>query len=215
VSFVGLNERFRREWKASGYPLGNGSAAVVPPPRKGFKRLYYLTEPDHALSNIVFGRLKISRFSELNDPFELLGANFGNKALRHVVRAHKDDFDKEHGLICFSEDWIDPVLWSHYADKHRGVALGFDVDEVIAKPVSYKSVRLKEKLPVGATTITPSLADILTYIKFESWKYEREWRVLTELKNTEREGSLYFMPHNKMMKLACMQFASQEAKRYR
>jgi hypothetical protein len=174
---MGLNDRFRKQWKAAGYLYGNGSAAVVPPPRNGFKRLYYLTGADHAVSNIVFGRIKISRFSELNDPFELLGANFGNKTIRQVVRDHKQDFDNKYGLVCFSEDWVDPVLWSHYAMKHSGVALGFDVDEKIALQVSYQSRRLRENLPKGATSITRSLAKLLICTKFESWAYEREWRI--------------------------------------
>ena len=71
---MGLNRQFRCEWKAPGYPTGNGSAVAVRPPRKGLKRLYYLTSPEQAISNIVFKRIKVSRFSELNDPFELLGA---------------------------------------------------------------------------------------------------------------------------------------------
>lgn len=195
---MGLNDRFRPEWKAAGYPFGNGSAAVVPPPEKGYKRLYYLTGPDHAISNIVFKRIKVSRFSELKDPFELLGANFANKDLRRIVRAHKDDLDSQYGLICFSEGWIDPVLWSH---KHRGVALGFDVDTLIAKQVSYQSARLREKLPTGTSDITPMLTELLICTKYESWKYEREWRILAPLKKANQEGHLYFSPYNIRLKL--------------
>jgi hypothetical protein len=97
--------------------------------QRPFKRLYYLTGPDHAISNIVFGRIKLSRFVELNDPFELLGTNFGHKETRSAVRKYKADVNENFGLVCLSEDWIDPVLWSHYASKHRGVALGLGVSK--------------------------------------------------------------------------------------
>jgi hypothetical protein len=70
-----LTEKFRAGWKDAGYTRGCGSMRAAPPPANGFKRLYYLTGPDHAVSNIVFSRIKLSRFADLNDPFELLGTN--------------------------------------------------------------------------------------------------------------------------------------------
>jgi hypothetical protein len=141
-----LNELLRKEWKAAGYERGHGSDAVLPPAPHGFKRLYYLTASEFALSNIVFGRLKISRFSELNDPFELLAQKFDDKERTKLVRAHKDEFNMNNGIICFSADWTDPVLWSHYAAKHKGVALGFDVAMDLVSEVQYSSSRLKEPL---------------------------------------------------------------------
>lgn len=196
-----LNQRLRKQWKAAGYERGHGSDAVLPPPPPDFKRLYYLTEPEHAISNIVFGRVKISRFSELNDPFELLGQNFGDQDMRKLVRNHKNEFNEQKGIICFSADWTDPVLWSHYAARHKGVALGFNVEALLAKEVQYSSARLKLKMPKGTKSITPKLADLLICTKFESWSYEREWRLLCDLTNWENEGGLYFMPFSKSLKL--------------
>lgn len=198
---MALNEKLRKLWKAAGYERGHGSDAVCPPAPAGFKRLYYLTGPEHAVSNIVFGRLKISRFSELNDPFELLGQNFADRAVREIVREHKHEFNEQKGVICFSEDWVDPVLWSHYAARHRGVALGFDVDRDWAKEVQYSAARLKLTLAKGAKTITDELANFLVFTKYESWRYEREWRVICELKRSEQEGGLYFAPFDKKLKL--------------
>jgi hypothetical protein len=198
---VVLDERLRKQWKAAGYERGHGSDAVLPPPPPGFKRLYYFTGPEHAISNIVFGRVKISRFSETNDPFELLGQNFGNADIRKLVRNHKNEFNEQKGIICLSADWTDPVLWSHYAAKHKGVALGFDVETSLAREVQYSAGRLKLKMPKGAKGITPELADLLISTKFESWSYEREWRLLRDLTRSEREGGLYFMPFGAGLKL--------------
>jgi len=196
-----LDERLRKKWKAAGYARGHGSDAVLPPPATGWRRLYYLTGPDHAISNIVFSRVKISRFSELNDPFELLGQNFGDARMRKLIAEHKNDFNGQKGLICFSEDWTDPVLWSHYAVKHKGLALGFDVEEALVKEVQYSPARLKLKMPKGVTGITPDIATHLTCTKFESWRYEREWRLLCDLTNLKKEGPLYFMPIGGSIKL--------------
>jgi hypothetical protein len=196
-----LTEKFKAGWRDAGYTRGCGSMHAAPPPANGFKRLYYLTGPDHALSNIVFGRIKLSRFSDLNDPFELLGTNFGHKETKAAVRSHKAKINNTFGLICFGEDWVDPVVWSHYAAKHRGIALGFDVDERLAKPVTYQTKRLDKKIPTGATAVTKSIAELLTYTKFESWKYEREWRILTPLDKGEIEGGLYFLPFSRRLRL--------------
>jgi hypothetical protein len=38
-------------------------------------RVFYLTGAQFALSNLALRRVKISRFEDLNDPFELLGIN--------------------------------------------------------------------------------------------------------------------------------------------
>jgi hypothetical protein len=70
---MAYNEHLRQQWIDKGYSRNMGSAAVVPPPPQGFRRLYHLTSAEYAISAIVFGRLKLARFAQLNDPFELLG----------------------------------------------------------------------------------------------------------------------------------------------
>jgi hypothetical protein len=202
LSFVlPLRPDLRKQWEAAGYLRGYGSSAVLPPPSAGFRRLYYLTGPDYAISNIVFGRLKVARFSELNDPFELLGTNIGTKGARNIVRAHKISFDQGYGVICFSEDWVDPVLWSHYASKHKGVALGFDVDDSTIRRVRYTAQRLKNIIIHGSDAIDEVIGDFLTSTKFDSWKYEREWRLLLELRKLETEGNLNFKVFGSNMRL--------------
>jgi Protein of unknown function (DUF2971) len=187
-----MNDHLRPLWakRGNGYSAHSASAAVVPPPPEGFRRAYYLTTPDHALSNIVFGRLKVARFSELNDPFELLGMNLRDEWDRKRAQVFKEKYNAENGVVCFSEDWLDPVLWSHYAAKHQGVALGFDLDEREAMRVEYKEKRDEFSASIGAAHLPLQL--VLT--KFESWKYEREWRVLVPLTNEAREANLYFLP---------------------
>jgi hypothetical protein len=199
---VPLNKHLRKKWEAAGYPKSHGSAVVLPPPLEGFRRLYYFTGPDHAITNIVFRRVKISRFSELNDPFELMGQNFGNAVVRRLIRKHKDKFNEQNGIICFSANWTDPVLWSHYAAKHKGVALGFDVDASLAKEVQYSPDRLELKMPKGVEAITPELDEVLICTKYESWSYEGEWRIICDLNNARKEGGLYFLPFSKRFKLA-------------
>src|SRR5687767_14278862 len=97
-------------------------------------RVYHLSNAEFALSNIALRRIKISRFSDLNDPFELLGANLKDKNYREAFRLTRDELHNDKGLLCFSRSWGNPVLWSHYADKHRGICLGFDVSDHLLAP---------------------------------------------------------------------------------
>jgi hypothetical protein len=189
-----MNNHLRSLWakRGKGYSAHSASAAVVPPPPEGFRRAYYITTSDHALSNIIFRRLKVARFSELNDPFELLGMNLGGVRDRIRVQESKKKFDADNGLVCFSEDWLDPVLWSHYAAKHHGVALGFDL--VKAFDVEYRKERDESLLPIGVGNKAEDtvVQSVLFTTKFESWKYEREWRILVPLRTAVSEGNLHF-----------------------
>jgi hypothetical protein len=189
------NEHLRKWWVEKGYLPTMGSAAVVPPPPDGFRRLYHLTSVEYAVSAIVFGRLKVARFSSLNDPFELLARSGRSPGLL----ANKHNMDREKGLLCFSEDWTDPVLWTHYGAKHTGICLGFDVKEGFAKKIIYQNDRLKptqlrDKLDY-------EILEMLLYTKFESWRYEREWRILLELEETASEGPLSFFSFSDRVKL--------------
>ena len=179
-----------------------GSAAAAPPPPKGFRRVYHLSSADHAISNIVFNRLKVARFSELNDPFELLALSFKGNALGKPARAYKDKLDQEQGLLCFSADWKDPVLWSHYAAMHTGICLGFNLKETLAIDVSYEQKRISGNAGRGVTVIDDGLAHQLLSTKFKSWKYEQEIRVSVMLADMAEQGSLFFYRFGKQLELA-------------
>ena len=91
--------------------------------------VYYFTSAKYGLENLKLKRLKISEFSNVNDPFELLGIEMREKEVRETVNFEKSKISKKYGLLCFSEDKYNPVQWAHYADNHKGVCLGFDIPE--------------------------------------------------------------------------------------
>ena len=109
-------------------------------------RVYYLTGANYGLSNLALQRVKVSRFHDLNDPFELVGVNLAEKGVRKAFREMKENLDGEKGLICFSKSWKNPLLWGHYAEKHTGIALGFDVPDERLSPVIYAKRLLSMKL---------------------------------------------------------------------
>ena len=83
-------KRLANEWKRLG--LGRiASRDIAPPPSRGFIRAYHFVEAKHGLSDIIAQRLKVARFSDLNDPFELLGLNSHERLIRRVAKSHKKD----------------------------------------------------------------------------------------------------------------------------
>ena len=89
-------------------------------------------------------RLKLAMLEDMNDPFELLGIELKTPEDRAFFQEQlKPEMNRTIGLLCFSRKWSNPVLWSHYADKHRGLCLGFDIPDLRAKEVTYVGRRLK------------------------------------------------------------------------
>jgi hypothetical protein len=198
-----LNRALREYWVKAGYKSTAGSAAVTKPPPRKYLRLYHLTTADHAISNIGLGRLKLARFSDLNDPFELLAVNFRERVVRNVVRDFKSTLDSHTGLLCFSADWTNPVLWSHYGQKHRGICLGFNVRKTGAEKVRYKDKRLLTQLEGGEPyAIDQDLQNLLLCTKYRHWRYEEEWRVFVKIDDAKREGRLHFRPFDGDLELA-------------
>lgn len=157
-------------------------------------RLYYLTKLDIAKLILKERRMKLSRFDELNDPFELLGANIGGKLARRVFKAVLlRNWNQTVGLICFSRTWKNPVMWAHYGDKHYGVCLGFDVRDDLAKEVRYKQDRLKDIFDPTKPLLglNEKEFEALLLTKYQDWAYEREWRVFAKLQEPDKNGRFY------------------------
>lgn len=164
-------------------------------------RGYYFTPSIFALSNIALRRIKISRIHDLNDPFELLAANLADKSMRKQFKEIKDDVNSKSGLICFSLNWKNPLLWGHYAEKHTGIALGFDITDEFLLPVDYaeKPIKVNFDLQTGK----PNQNDLLSLMrtKFKDWKYENEVRLFVELDENRKESGIYFEPFTNGIKL--------------
>ena len=139
-------------------------------------------------------RLKILRFSQLNDPFELLAADLLDPRDRKALSDFKNSLNSTKGMICFSGSWGNPLLWGHYAEKHSGMALGFDVKDEYLSPVQYTNQRVKVKFDQKTREVVdgPRLIENLLRTKFTDWKYEDEKRMFVDLSTSSQEGSNYF-----------------------
>ena len=166
-------------------------------------RVYYLTGAQFALSNLALRRIKIARFEDLNDPFELLGVDVRDMKLRAALRATKKKINESKGLICFSKSWRNPLMWGHYAEKHTGMCLGFDIPDNLLAPVIYAKRRLKiETDPeIKRPKPTEKLMEKLIRRKFIDWKYEHEMRLFVGLDHDTVESGKYFLPFSEDLML--------------
>jgi hypothetical protein len=158
-------------------------------------RAYHLTSAAHALSNLRHRRLKIATFDDLNDPFELWAVAQPDPALRRGLRRWKEQIARTYGVLCFSKTWDNPVLWSHYADRHRRIALGFDINSDLVKEVTYTKTR-----PRFRRADEPTLHALL-YTKHRDWQYEKEVRVYARLEERDTATGLYFGDFNERLVL--------------
>ena len=118
----------------------------------------------------------------------------GDRAWNHLFRKQ---LSYRLGVISFSLDNTNSLLWAHYADEHRGFAVGYDVTYIMTKVigrnrndkldvVSYEdnplSINKRDDMLLGQDDI---LHTILLR-KSSLWKYEQEARIIVDLRNTDR-----------------------------
>lgn len=109
---------------------------------------------------------------------------------------YKKTLNQSTGIICFSATAEDPVLWSHYADSHKGIA--FEVDQHIEgeiEEVSYSENRPTLKYEwLWDSRKSKEVLEILKTLfitKSKSWSYEKEWRVLIDLTKCDELEDMY------------------------
>lgn len=167
------------------------------------RRVYYFTPPEHALDNLKKSHLKVARFSQCNDPFELAAFSQKNRELRRKFKGWLNQMDNSYGLLCFCRSWRNPVMWAHYAENHTGVCYGFDVDPKTFVDVRYVSERLYPNLTpenflqhVGEDQMVDLFAT-----KYIHWSYEEEVRLLVPFSETEKKDQPIFREFSDSMQL--------------
>lgn len=100
---------------------------------------------------------------------------------------------------CFCESVDNMLMWSHYADSHRGFALEYDFRQTLSSPIEntvlLPVVYSEDRLDVSAFMMWAFLwvngthisnPDTMAHIKVAlnksiSWAYEKEWRMINAL----------------------------------
>ena len=134
--------------------------------------------------------LRATERVDLNDPFEFLPPK---DLFDEVIEFHKnwsesewaknstyEDFCKSffmlEGVISFTETRSNLLMWSHYAQKHSGLVIEFDVENDFFETI--KRVRYDNIKP---NHIHIKDLEDLFFIKSDDWIYEKEYRIVNKL----------------------------------
>jgi len=97
----------------------------------------------NAITNLERKMVKVSRIMAVNDLFELQPYLRLDKEKRKQLGKIRTKVADIYGMVCFSTDWQEPIMWGHYADRNKGIVLGFELvsDRFVIKDVKYPTER--------------------------------------------------------------------------
>lgn len=122
---------------------------------------------------IMKNRLYAAKYVDLNDPME--GQYYYNKGELDKSMLRKISSDKGDLRLCsLSRKKDNELMWSHYAEGHRGVAIGLTVDnnKYDVRPIQYTGIHYLNGRQIEQDTPR----EILSH-KLNVWSYEEEERV--------------------------------------
>jgi hypothetical protein len=107
----------------------------------------------------------------------------GNSIHKEVALLFKNVINKiveSAGVCSFSEKWDDLLMWSHYADSHRGICIRFKASSSTTFFGKAQKVSYQEEHPIihmiNDKDKDKACKSIL--VKADSWSYEHEWRIV-------------------------------------
>ena len=119
---------------------------------------------------ILKNRLYAAEYKNLNDPMEgqyYYGSNGLDRQIQEKLMNEKDNL-----RVCsLSRTKSNELMWSHYADGHRGVAIGLRIIHDEVRPIQYNGLAFIQNQDYNYQTAI----EILSH-KLEIWSYEEEER---------------------------------------
>jgi len=95
--------------------------------------LYKYMSDSAAKSILLNGSIGFAKSVTFNDPFELHAGYppVGDNPIDLMLDEIRSDgkrfiWSNNTGILCLTRNPINPLMWAHYGDEHRGVVLGID-----------------------------------------------------------------------------------------
>lgn len=106
---------------------------------------------------------------------------------------NKEDLSVMYGVLSLTPHPGNFLMWSHYADSHRGFAIGFDTQKLVTQNFgTFKRVDYEDEIPtISALDMAMPLMYKLIYTKAKFWNYEDEYRI-TKINGADSKS--YFDP---------------------
>ncbi len=143
----------------------------------------------------------LSNPNSFNDPFDCninLTSNIEDKQMSKFKTVKRNSISNI-GISSFSEAIDSHLMWAHYTNNYMGFAIEFNGNDVIVKATEdrFEKITLTEVLyPQKIKKIKKEFPFALHYVlstKMKHWEYEKEWRIICQLKNGD-DRILYYYP---------------------
>jgi hypothetical protein len=170
--------------------------------------LYKYTNIEVGCKILVNKSVRFTQPQYLNDPFDMRPdfsetyfdddndetqlSDFGdkqNEIKKEEIDGYYQIINRDVGIFCLTEKPNNSLMWSHYADNHKGILIGFDTDNdflndnnenITVKKIIYNNSKLKIKDIYTENEFNNSLLE-----KSKDWEYENEWRSIRLLNEAD------------------------------
>ncbi len=129
---------------------------------------------EQTLANLKSKILWASNVTAFNDPFEHIHLRVGENPHKNLMEFYNamDNFS----VICLTEKFDDILMWSHYADSHRGFCMHFEMTQ-LRYTVIYQDDYPKIDFDADEAEQLLSFHRLL-HTKAKNWEYEKEHRII-------------------------------------
>lgn len=146
-------------------------------------------ERERVLDIILNKRMRLSVLEKLNDPFEgnLLAIDnlvkvpeeLDAKAYHEALVSLDDEWREtiaRFKVLCLSKEPSIPLMWSHYADSHKGLCIAITLNSHTTEPMRYLDTTKEINEYIGE----PPDCKKALLAKYTYWEYEEEHRVICD-----------------------------------
>jgi hypothetical protein len=104
-----------------------------------------------------------------------------NASEEHIIEV-RNNIERSFGIFCLTSRDNNFLMWSHYADSHRGICIGFDTIFFLDLHIGrIWKVNYQKKLPrFKMNEDTDKFVSKMLCTKSDVWKYEDEYRFIKE-----------------------------------
>ncbi len=96
----------------------------------------------------------------------------------HIQQLHTKNITEKVGALCMATTNKDVLMWSHYADYHRGIVLCFDGCLDFFKNTHRVNYAPKRPIINPFRDSSELMMEAALLTKAKHWKYEKEWRLI-------------------------------------
>lgn len=112
-----------------------------------------------------------------------------DKIISKHVKDNNNSYRNKTWVTCFSERYNSILMWSHYADSHKGFCIEYDFSNekelsCLLSPVLY----IDQTYDIREHDFNGEGLEFCTLLKSIEWNYEKEWRItICNLENARNE----------------------------